>query len=432
MTIFPELVFGTAHECGPSRAGKDLSALRHRAGHDPRCAALHALFAVLFCGRDSQAALDAVLGDATGADALQSLLVPSDRALCTELLYGSLRHFLLLDAFAANYLHKAAKLPLEMRLAMVQSLYEAAFTRSAHHAVVNWTVTLVRNRFGKVLGNVANGALRAMFRDLPHLARPGAGQDGNAPEELALRFGMPLWITAMWAGLYPEQELLALLAASQQRPVSGIRLNAAREDWQAVREDLGRAIKAGGAAALPAPSEYSLAFEGKAPPGLRQFLAHGRASRQSPAVSALLRQLEPASWPQPLWDCCAGRGGKTLALLEQGIPVAIASDVSQKRLGGLPEEYQRLQLSSPPCPEIRLMAADAAGADAAAQAADASYPVRAPAADSFGTILLDAPCSGLGTLARRPEIRFRRGSEDITQLAALQAGLLDAVWPCLR
>ena len=471
--------------------------LRHKASHDPRAAALAALYAVLYEGADSQAALDAALRSVD--------LVPTDRRLCTELLYGVLRWYLRLDSLVCARLKNPEKLPVEMRLALLSALYELSALRIPAHATVNWTVQHVRNRFGAGLAGVANGVLRALQRErvrlLPasfpspafFMAEKGAVQgvrgsalpDGSsvAPAEtffsdditlaaeksasddvaLSAAYAMPQWIVRMWREQYGPEAAQNLLLASQLPAPVGVRLNMHRDGWEdllgevlAFAPDLAEhpepeSDAAGtGAASQQAKGknrnlayrvgQCALAFSGSLPWMLREPVKDGRASRQSAASYEALFTLEPQTWPGPLWDACAGRGGKSLALIESGIPVALASDASPKRLLSLPEEFSRLFPDTVPAmPALcaasagevadmletgviqeRLLPVSGAGEDVSGAAG--------PFPELFGTILVDAPCSGLGTLARRPEIRIRRTPEDCKALVAVQKAILDTVW----
>ena len=430
----------------------------HRAEHDPRAAALAILSRVMFGNADSQAALDEALRSPS--------LVPTDKRLCTELVYGVLRRYMALERFADGFLRKPDKLPGEMRLALLLALYEMACLRIPHHASVTWAVDHVRNRFGQGLSKVTNGALRAMQRALGDFANPPIEQSGVSEEErLSRLFAVPAWIVRLWLHSYgPEAARILLDAAGRPAPV-GLRLNRACPDWAQAKNELvrlyepeqvkGADIKAatpasarnapdgpggcagaGGDTAETSRSEdgafsggklflagsCGLGFSGALPWQARTLLKDGKASRQSAASYEALEAFEPASWQLPIWDCCAGRGGKTLALLEQGIAVELASDPSGQRLNALPEEYARLGLASPPCPAILPLSVEEAVARLAGQ-----EPVR-----SFGTILIDAPCSGLGTLSRRPEIRFRRTQGDLDALADLQKRILDLAWNSLK
>ena len=436
----------------------------HRAGHDPRAAALTVLSQVLDGRADSQAALD---------EALHSpLLTPTDKRLCTELVYGVLRRYIALEDFANGFLSKPDKLPAEMRLALLQALYEMACLRIPHHASVGWTVTHIRNRFGQGLSRVANGALRSMQRSLDEFGNPRRVlRDANAAEDaLARLFAMPAWVVALWLRYYGLEATHALLEAAQGPAPSGLRLNRARPGWEQAKAVLvalyqpeqikestnqraagteisdewartrHNAFEPGettatekndlGAVLLKPPAApeeklfltgaCGLGFPGPLPWQTRDLFQEGKASRQSAASYEALEAFDPSSWQLPIWDCCAGRGGKTLALLEQGIAVHLASDPSEHRLNALAEEYARLKLTAPSCPEILPLSVE----DSAARLAEQSR--------TFGTILIDAPCSGLGTLSRRPEIRFRRKPNDLDKLADTQKRILAMAWERLE
>ena len=379
----------------------------YKADHEPRAAALTALAQTLFAGADSQAALDGAL--ARGA------LVPTDKRLCTEITYGTLRWYLRLKEFSESFLPRPDKLPDEMRLTLITTLYEMAFLRVPHHGPVNWAVKHISNRFGKGLGGVANGALRSMQRGLKNFHSP------NLP--LATRHAMPEWLVDLWLKSYGDAATLALLEASQSAPPSGLRLSRARGGWEEARAVLLQENGTQSADSFILPVDpAALAFGGSLPWQARELIKEGRASRQSAASYEALESLAPTRWPLPLWDCCAGRGGKTLALLEHGIPVALASDPAAHRLDGLTQEYARLGLTDPPCPPVLAVAAEDF------EGPDSDWGSAPP----FGTILVDAPCSGLGTLARRPEIRLRRTPEDLAALADTQRHILEAAWPRLR
>jgi 16S rRNA (cytosine967-C5)-methyltransferase len=327
-------------------------------------------------------------------------------------------------------LRKAEKLPLEMLLCLDQALYSLAFLRMPDRAAVHWAMEHVRHRFGQGLGKVANGALRSMQRELAaFLDRDGYAQDcGGEEAALACWFSMPLWIVRLWRQAYGPDKALVLLEASAASPPQGIRLNRARAGWEALRKALLREHPEG----TTAVGAAGLVFAPPFPPALTGLLTDGRASGQSGASYAALEYFRPSEWPQAVWDCCAGRGGKTLTLLEQGLPVALASDPSGHRLRALPREYARLGLNEPPCPRILEGSATEAPATFSPLAGAGEGAEAAPLPEHFGTILVDAPCSGLGTLGKRPEIRYRRNEADVARLAATQQAILDAVWPRLR
>ncbi|MDR3174952.1 MAG: hypothetical protein LBU06_00220 [Desulfovibrio sp.] len=408
----------------------------HKAGNDPRAAALQALFRVVHEGADSQVALDAALASPN--------LAPVDGRLCTELLYGTLRRFLSLRAVIRNFLDRPENIPREMELTLILSLYEMAFLRSPHHAAVGWAVSHIRNRFGRVMGGVGNAVLRKAQRSVPG-CRPDSERRGSlqlsSPEtDPGAGADLPDWMTRMWRENYGEDVSLALARAACLEPPAGLRLNRAAEGWEDLRLELlaacGHSNERVGRHMDERAEEHAhvLTFFVPLPAAARRAVKQGRASRQSAAAAEVLNFFSPGDWPRPIWDCCAGRGGKTLSLLEQGVAVRLASDISSRRLDGLALDYARLGLSVP-CPlllrldlsELRPDAGDRSEgeADGRPDGVSGVFP------ELFGTILLDAPCSGLGTLSRRPEIRLRRSPEDVEKLAGLQSLMLKNLWPRL-
>jgi 16S rRNA (cytosine967-C5)-methyltransferase len=442
-----------------------------------------ALAAVLDSGTDSQAAVDAAVRSAA--------MVPTDKRLCTELVYGTLRRYLRLEWFAGRFLRKPEKLPGELRLVLLMALNELAFLRIPPHATLGWAVSHARHRFGQGLAGVTNGVLRSMQRALPefHAASLYARNFSSLEEQLACIYAMPLWIASLWMECYGLEETLALLDASQEPAPSGLRLNRLRPDWRETRETLLRTCHKGDmaqdmpvagrnrstgpeaaavAAGLPllrqarmaenpvdgerdaAPPDAEvpgtpgvmavgicgLAFDGSLPWQAKILLQDGGATRQSAASYDALEALAPESWPGPVWDCCAGSGGKTLVLLEMGVPVALAGDTSCARLERLRAALtlRKEELASSGAALPLLLAGSALDWRPASSASPANpatgHTERLP--DAFGTVLIDAPCSGLGTLARRPEIRLRRVPQDAATLVVAQRGLLDAAAGHLR
>jgi len=365
-----------------------------RSGHDPRALALRVIDRVLARHEQSQAALDAALR--------ASHLVPSDKKLCTQLVYGYLRQALRLDWGLGRYLADPEKLPPEMRLILGLAAYEAAFLRIPGHASVNWAVARVRHRFSQGLAGVANAVLRRFSRHRAAFRDPAwyEASIANPQERRAIWHSLPLWLVRLWEGAYGEEKAALFMAASGAEPVPAVRVNAAREGAAMLRNTL--VAECGGIAA----GAWGAAFPQGTPPMARGLEQEGRISFQSAAAQEALHALRPQEWPSPVWDACAGRGGKTAALLELGLDVRLSSDSSASRLEGMPQEMARLGL---PLPEL-----SPAGAE------------HIPTGARFATVLADVPCSGLGTLCRRPEIRFRRQAADSAALTATQDAILDA------
>lgn len=368
----------------------------NRSEHDPRTAALRIIDGVLTGNDPSQALLDTALRE--------SHMVPTDKGLCTELVYGYLRTAIRLQWNLRRLLKNPDKLPAEMMLILGLAAYELACLRIPAHASVNWAVSRVKNRFGQGLAGVANGVLRAFAREVDtYDDEAGYAAIEDRADRLSVIHALPVWIVRLWLDAYGEDKALALMRGSSARAVAAVRVNGLAESAETVRETLlaeGKGVPV---------ADRGVAFPEGAPYMVRLLEKKGAVSFQSAGVQALMEALAMPTWPGPLWDACAGSGGKTAAMLEQGLEVRLATDLSQARITRLAGELKRLGLERAGVPA--LLVADAANLDM-------------DSGRQFATILVDAPCSGLGTLSRRPEIRYRRSEESIAALTAAQDALL--------
>ena len=370
-------------------------------------------------GLSAQQALAAALAHveegraAQGSHALSSLessasLPAVERNLCSELVYGFLRTEIRIAFILSRVLPRPQSLPRPLQLVLGLAVYGLLFQdRVPDHAAIYCAVDTASALYGQGLAKVANGALRSVQRlgDAPR-QQDFYAADGMAlgsPQDIALYYSLPVWIVGHWNKHYGQEAAVQLAQRSFERPWSALRVNAMHSDAVLLHEALlacgGSAVGRWGVAFAPGalPSEVS----GKP---LATLQALGALSFQSAGSQLALEQLGLYNWDAPVWDVCAGFGGKTVALLERGVAVPLATDRSRQRLGGLPGQCQRLALPGP-----------------ATALADAANP---PVAEWSGHMLVDAPCSGLGVLSRRPDIR-RRPQQQAVDHEQLQRCILE-------
>ncbi len=365
-------------------------------------------------GAPLQAALDQVLRAAR--------LGPLDAALATNIAYGTLRCKERLEWLLHKFLTRPGRVIPAHKDILLLAAYELIFLDAVPaYASLTWAVDASKAAFGPTLGGLSNAVLRKVAalgekaRDYDFFAT-----EISDPRQLASVWHcQPDWISAHFAASYPAAEARAYLEAFLAEPVLGVRTNARRPGWESLAADLARE------AGCLAAQEQRLAFSAAHKPAqLEQLIREGLASRQSyaaqEALAALLNIARAAAadfslaLPGGVWDACAGHGGKTCALLEQGIAVKLASDPHAGRLAGLREDLARLGL------------ADIAPALVVADAA-APCPLQA----CPPVILADVPCSGLGTLNHRPDVKYNRRPEDLPGLAGLQHRIVDNLYACL-
>jgi 16S rRNA (cytosine967-C5)-methyltransferase len=348
-------------------------------------------------------------------------LSPADRALATEIAYGAIRQRHLLDGWI-DALGKvpALRQPPTLRWLLHVGLYQLLFSRRVPPAAaVSTTVALAKRAGLGRLAPVANGLLRSLLRRREDLAGAEPWEGLPLPADpaaaLALRRSLPPWLAAELLGWLPPERAEAFAMACNAVPPIDLRVNALRTTREALLE---RFAAAGVAArALPdLPGGITLLERTGDPRDLPGY-TEGLWCVQDRSAQRIAPLLDPRSG-QRLLDACAAPGGKSTHLAElMGDRGEVwALDRSAARLQRLERNAERLGLTS-----IRSLAADAT-----------TLGEEKPHwRGSFDRILLDAPCSGLGTLARHPDARWRIGPEAIAGLVTLQRQLLEALLPLL-
>lgn len=313
-------------------------------------------------------------------------LDPRERALATELTYGTLRtERVLCERLGALVPRGLDKTDRAVRAHLLVAAYQILILdRVPPFAAVDAAVDLVRADRGDKPAGFANAVLRKLAAGGPHLDKATAILEST-----------PVWLRERLARDVGEDETRALLGAAGEEPVVSVRVRA------------GRAL----------PDWLDEAERGRASPLARLTRGEGDPRRRAGGSADFVVQEEGAQvvalalGVRPglrVLDACAGRGQKTTLFAEQlaGSGELWASDLHPAKLEQLAAEHRRLGL---PVPSTR--------------AVDLSVGV-GELPGSFDRVLVDAPCSGSGTLRRRPEIVRRLGPEDPSRLADLQAKIL--------
>ena len=339
-----------------------------------------------------------------------------DRNLATELAYGSIRQRRLLDAWL-NELGRvpAERQPPKLRWLLHLGLYQLLHSdRVPAAAAIHTTVELAKRSGLARLAPVANGVLRGFQR------RQQAGATLTLPEDparaLAIRHSMPNWLARSVLTWLPAEQAEAFAIAANQPPTIDLRINRLRTTPAAVLE----ALSSVGIEAKPIDG-LPWALQLAAGSGdLRQLpgYAEGHWCVQDRAAQSVAPLLEPPPGGCVL-DACAAPGGKTTHLAElMGDSGEIwAMDRDEARLRRVQRNSERLGLQA-----IQIHHQDAA------QLSEQAPELKG----RFDRILVDAPCSGLGTLARHADARWRITPESIEQLAVLQKQLLTHLLPLLK
>ncbi len=372
--------------------------LAQRAAADARRLAWQVLAAV-----EQGAFADAALARRLRAESLE----PRDRALAAQLVYGTLAWQGQLDAAIAQARRDPLRLDPPLRVLLRMALFQLVhLDRVPDFAAVDTAVELSKDLKGGAASGLVNAVLRRFLRagkqiDIPPRPADLAGH-------LAIAYSHPRWVVEMWLAELGAAETEALLAADNTPAPTVLRVTPRGGGVERVCDACtARGIDARPTAYAPCGVRVVPSGDPAELPGYREgwFALQGEASQ---LVAALLG----VGAGQQVLDLCAAPGGKTLAVAEGiGTGRVVAIDRHRRGLVHARREARRLGVSA-----VEWLQADAAA------------PPLAPRwrADA---VLVDAPCSGLGTLRQHPEIRWRRTPRDVRDLSALQRRLLDVAAP---
>jgi 16S rRNA (cytosine967-C5)-methyltransferase len=341
---------------------------------------------------------------------------PREGALATELTYGSLRWQLQLDRSIAAFSDRPPEsldLPVRvaLRLGAFELLHHAKVpARAAVHEAVELAKELKATR--------ASGFVNAVLRKLAETRAPPPlpSREADPIGHVAAKWAHPRWMVERWAGWLGLDEAEKLCAGNQEQAAAAVRVNQQR----ATTEEAQAALTAAGLTSTPgryAPG--ALVLGAGAPPALDlEGWERGLFQAQDEAAQLVSLYAAPGAGQRAL-DACAAPGGKTCHLAELLGPAGnvLAVDLHERKAQIIAEAAARL-----------------GHANVRAMAADATLPLPGGAApkEGFDLVLLDAPCSGLGTLRRHPEVKLRRTPEDVDRLSQLQQKLLQQCCKSVR
>jgi 16S rRNA (cytosine967-C5)-methyltransferase len=325
-----------------------------------------------------------------------------DRALCYELVLGTLRWQLWLDALIEHYSGRRAEgLDKPVRRALRMGLYQLRFlTRIPASAIVNESVNLAYLARLRSAAGFINAVLRRATREADF---DPAAKIEEPLERLAIETSHPVWLIERWARAFGLEEAEKFARSNNEAPPVAFRLTKRSVDEQSVLDKLHEA----GAKITPsqvAPDAWRAEGAGAL---LRKLAQEGFIYLQDEASQLVAHVLNVQPHERVL-DVCAAPGSKTTHIASRAKDAAliVAGDIYAHRLLTVLETEKRSGIES-----INLLAYDA------------TMPL--PFVEqSFARVLVDAPCTGTGTLRRNPEIRWRISHADVLDLASRQKRIL--------
>ncbi len=325
-----------------------------------------------------------------------------DKGLLSELVHGVLRWQGRLDWILNGFSHgNFAKSEINIKNTLRVALYQILFlNRIPHAAAVNEGVEFIKRIRGEKPAGLVNAVLRNIIRNVEGIRYPDPAEDQS--QYLAVYQSHPLWLVRRWVDRYGAEDVKKLLAANNERPELSLRVNRLKADRG---EFLHRLNQLQLQATPSAFLEYFVKTKSLSGIAQMDLFRSGYFTIQDESAALPCQLLNPQPGERVL-DLCAAPGGKTTNLAEmmknQGEVVAI--DKYEAKLKMIQASCDRLGLRN-----VSFLAADATVMDG--EIAD--------------RVLLDAPCTGLGVLTKKPDIKWKRDVSDIIRLSRTQAALFE-------
>jgi 16S rRNA (cytosine967-C5)-methyltransferase len=329
-----------------------------------------------------------------------------DRQLAMRLTYGTVQRRLTLDYLIESLSERSpAKLDQVVLTALRMGLYELLYMDGApDRAVVNDAVELAR-RNGSSGHKLVNAVLRRATREGASLL---SGLSEETAEQAAVMHSHPPWIARRWFSELGPENARALLAAGNLPAETALRVNTLQSDIETVASELPLATRTD--PELPEALVIDGPFDTHGSP----LWSAGALLAQARGSMLVARILDPQPGERVL-DLCAAPGNKSthIAALMGGEGEVVAVEHSRRRAEALSRNVRRLGAHS-----VRVEVSDAAAPRAGE--------------DQFDRVLVDPPCSGLGTLQGHPDLRWRTSEEEVERHAKLQGEILASAARALR
>ncbi|WP_452445287.1 16S rRNA (cytosine(967)-C(5))-methyltransferase RsmB [Paenibacillus psychroresistens] len=336
----------------------------------------------------------------------------ADAGLVTEIVYGTIQHLNTIDYYLNSFVAKGLKkLEPWVRSLLRLSLYQVVYLeRIPDHAIVNEAVNIAKIKGHQGISGMVNGVLRNVIRQKDQLKLP---TDLPPAGRISLQYSHPKWMVARWIKQFGEPTTELICAANNSSPSTSARVNTLKftpAEMLAAMQLEGIEARA----SKLAPDGIIMEHAGNL--AFTRWFGEGSITVQDESSMLVAEAVNPQPGMRVL-DCCAAPGGKTTHLAEKMKDTGsiVACDIHEHKIALIREQANRLQLKS-----IETVFSDAI---------DLSKHYEA---ESFDCILLDAPCSGLGVIRRKPDLKWAKQEQEIAAICIIQRSLLNAVHSLLK
>ncbi|QQK81961.1 16S rRNA (cytosine(967)-C(5))-methyltransferase RsmB [Salicibibacter cibi] len=337
-------------------------------------------------------------------------LADVDARFVTEVVYGTIKRLNTID----DVLGRVMKNPLQktdrrVKTILRMSVYQLLFMdRVPERAAIHEGVELAKTWGRGGLKGFVNGVLRNVARQ----GLPDYRDLADPVKQLALSTSHPEWLVRKWMHAYGEAETYAMCEANVERAYTTLRVNRLQTD----RSTLQAGLEADGVQTTSGNLAPDSLIVTKGQALHSEWFKKGAFSFQDESSMLVTYALDPQPGMRVL-DACAAPGGKSTHIAErmEDDGEVLANDIHPHKRALIAEQAERLRLKS-----IHIQTSDAAEFSANVEA------------ESFDRVLVDAPCSGLGVLRAKPDIKWKTDPKEIETLAALQLNILEAAAHALK
>ncbi|MET1247933.1 16S rRNA (cytosine(967)-C(5))-methyltransferase RsmB [Sporolactobacillus sp. STCC-11] len=336
-------------------------------------------------------------------------LSDKDKGLVTNLVYGVLQRKSILDFYLSSFVDKKRKMDDWVEMLLLLSIYQNVFLdRIPDHAIVNEAVTIAKKRGHRGISGFVNGVLRRFLRD----GLPDVSKIEPELKRLSIQYSHPQWLLKLWEKQWDRATAVKIAEADNLPPKVSIRVNRLKGTKQELSERLAMEEIQTVSGSL---SQDSLIVESGNPVNTQAF-KDGFFTVQDESSMLVADVVNPDETMLVL-DACAGPGGKTTHLAERmgNKGKIIALDLHPHKTQLIDHAAERLGLTN-----------------ISTQAMDARSAQETFGDASFDRVLLDVPCSGLGVIRRKPEIKWSKSAEEIRGLFPIQKKILDEMAPLVK
>ena len=330
-------------------------------------------------------------------------MIPIDKALLTELINGVIRwrgklDWVLTGFYHGDYLKCLNLIKNSLRVGLYQILF---LNKIPVHAAINESVEIVKHIQGQPTANVVNGVLRTIARNVDNIRYPKRNEDEIY--HIAVVNSHPKWLVTRWVKRFGMKDTELLLQVNNKKPYVPIRVNtqkASTEEIEAIFTEHNLLFDK-----TPLLNEAILIKSPKYDISQSEIFVDGKITIQDPSA-ALAAKLAAPNEKSIVLDMCAAPGGKSFYLAEQmkGKGEITALDKYDAKLKFIELGAQRLGFNN-----IKILAKDAA---------------RVKLDLNPDIIFADVPCSGTGTLRKKPDIRWKKELDNILEMVPIQRKIL--------